>query len=113
MALFSCLPDRFSAAEPRGNGGMADAAVLKTVGGNPVRVRVPVSAPTLLASTCGFCDQAPAICRLRGRASAIPVAVTALARLRVQSAQTCQGCGEYHDIDYINLGIEIPFIPAR
>jgi hypothetical protein len=30
---------------------MADAAVLKTVGGNPVRVRVPPSAP---ASQCGI-----------------------------------------------------------
>lgn len=30
---------------PRRSGGMADAAVSKTVGGDPVRVRLPPSAP--------------------------------------------------------------------
>lgn len=34
-------------ATESGNGGMADAAVLKTVGSNPVRVRIPLSAPLL------------------------------------------------------------------
>jgi hypothetical protein len=32
---------------PRQSGGTADAAVLKTAGGNPVRVRVPSLAPAL------------------------------------------------------------------
>jgi hypothetical protein len=32
-------------ATESGNGGTADAAVLKTVGSNPVRVRIPLSAP--------------------------------------------------------------------
>ena len=35
----------------RRSGGMADAAVSKTVGGNPVRVRLPPSAPKLRVDT--------------------------------------------------------------
>ena len=49
-------------SDGRRSGGMADAAVLKTVGGNPVRVRVPPSAPALGCRIPRFSEEGAGFC---------------------------------------------------
>ncbi len=50
---------------------MADAAVLKTVGGNPVRVRVPVSALILNSEAPTLLTGASPVPRARGASAPV------------------------------------------